>query len=75
MKYTPDMPKPPRGFTVEDGTIRLLQNDETGFDPNAAYINLVQYYADLADTAARIADPSEPLGRVTAATNLPSGSR
>lgn len=75
MKYIEGMPKPPRGFEVRAGEIVMLAEDETGFDPNAAFVNLEQYYKDLADTQARYASPEAPQAYVTPETNNASGFR
>ena len=59
MKWNEGMPKPPRGFWVINNEIERIPEGEEGFDPNAANVNLEEYYAALADTAARYMDPKD----------------
>ena len=48
--------KLPRGFWWVGGRAELIPHGEEGFDPNAANVNLEQYFADLADREARFKD-------------------
>ena len=45
--------KLPRGFWWVGGRPELIPHGEEGFDPNAANVNLEQYFTDLRDHAAR----------------------